>query len=598
MLKRNLFKVFTRLMRKNNIVARIVILTLTVTMVSLLASCGAGKVADVEAGRTISSGDADTTRAAIVDDYAGTVTATAGGIKLPAVQGMALLRRDYVGTASESWSSLELDEGCYVLIEENSDVQISQIADYAKNTEITIVGGKMWVYVTTALTGDESFVVKTPACALSIRGTVFSVSCDEEGSTRTVVYEGTVQLTTYDERGDEVVIDVTNSAVEVTMSDGVVVEVVHSELTDEDLAPLYAHGWAGPGGVETFLRTRMPALVWDEDNPYGSYLGSSGMAETEIAEPSSSGDEFVYQAGASSGIVENQNETVTIQGIEYPMDATAYQPSLMTSNTDEDIVLIGSLPNLQYLSVYGPQITDIRPLGKLTQLAYLSVGSQQVLDLSPLQDLSNLHSLRIGSAQELDLSPLQALSSLNQVNAWNVTQNNIRQLSMLNSLEMLELSGEYPTDLIHLQSLENLDYLLIEGLSGTDFSPLGEIRSLRTLHIYQSSSIDLGQLQGLANIEILSLDNNELTDISQLGSMTNVKHLSLSGNKIVNIDALAGLINLVSVDLSGNSITDFTPLYGLSNLRDLAFGENINQTQIDELQAALPNCNITSYFGI
>ena len=129
------------------------------------------------------SGDVDNAKAAVVDDFLGDVTAVSNGNDMPAFKGLALLRRDSIGTGAESWSSLELTEDRYILVEENSEVQISQLADDAKNAEITLTAGKIWVIITDKLSDDETFEIKTPTCSLSVRGTVFSVSCDANGGT-------------------------------------------------------------------------------------------------------------------------------------------------------------------------------------------------------------------------------------------------------------------------------------------------------------------------------------------------------------------------------------------------------------------------------
>ena len=141
-----------------------------------------------------SDSSSDNTRAAVVDDLSGVVTAISGGEDMTAFKGLALLRKDSIGTGEESWTCLELNEGQFVLIEENSSVQISQLSDDAKNVELSLSSGKIWVNLTDKLSAGESFEVKTPTCALSIRGTMFSVSCDEEGGGRIVVYNGIVNV--------------------------------------------------------------------------------------------------------------------------------------------------------------------------------------------------------------------------------------------------------------------------------------------------------------------------------------------------------------------------------------------------------------------
>ena len=226
-------------------------------------------------------GGVDNAKAAVVDDFLGDVTAVSDGKDMPAFKGLALLRRDSLGTGAESWSSLELTEDRYVLVEENSDVQISQLADDAKNAEISLSAGKIWVIITDKLSDDENFEIKTPTCSLSVRGTVFSVSCDADGSSRVAVYEGTVRFTANDENGNEVSFDVIKGVADVITGNGSVADIRQSDLTDADLAVFREGDPVGPGGVYDILRSHvngkiMAAINSPYDLPDGYHIYGYG----------------------------------------------------------------------------------------------------------------------------------------------------------------------------------------------------------------------------------------------------------------------------------------------------------------------------------
>ncbi|MDR1508820.1 MAG: FecR domain-containing protein [Synergistaceae bacterium] len=222
----------------------------------------------------------DTARAAVIDDFAGEVRAVQSDDEFPAFKGLALLRSDSVGTGAESWSSLELDEGQFVMVQENSNVRIALLTDRAKNaknTELFVSGGKVWASVSRVLADDESFEVRTPTCAMSVRGTVFSVEY-ASGGARLGVFSGTVEMRArdadgrpiLDADGNEVAFQVSEGAAEISVEDGVVTRAERGELTSEDLAPLYALGGDGPGGMFKTLRERLKEFVWDEAHPFGS----------------------------------------------------------------------------------------------------------------------------------------------------------------------------------------------------------------------------------------------------------------------------------------------------------------------------------------
>ena len=215
---------------------------------------------------------ADTARAAVIDDFAGVVSVMQEESRLPAFRGLALLRRDALSTGRESWSCLEINEGRFVIVEENANVLISTIADEAAQstglTEIFISGGKVWVGVTQPLRSDESFVVRTPTCSFSVRGTVFAVEFSDN-ETRLIVYEGNVALSAesvdgepiLDESGGTVVMDVSAGVARVAVENGVAAPAVREEYSEVDLAVFLRDGEEGPGGVYAALRNLFPHLV-------------------------------------------------------------------------------------------------------------------------------------------------------------------------------------------------------------------------------------------------------------------------------------------------------------------------------------------------
>ena len=257
-------------------------------------------------------------RKAVVDDFMGLVTATSNGEAMPAFKGLALLHNDLFDTETESWANLEFNEGQYVLIEENTSLQISELTDVTKRVEITLTGGKLWVYISNRLSDDESFEIKTPTCALSVRGTVFSVSCDKDGGGRIVVYEGVVNV----QAGDES-IDLSRGAMEIIAENGELVETHTAALDFEDIAPFYIKGIAGPGGIFAVLREKLPRLTWDNDNP--------PIDDATNTEPGGNQDGAMTGGGGNSSEHGEKTETdetdpTTTEPPETPDPATTPQP--------------------------------------------------------------------------------------------------------------------------------------------------------------------------------------------------------------------------------------------------------------------------------
>jgi len=209
----------------------------------------------------------DHARAAVIDDLNGAVKVTQDKNEMIAFKGLALLRGNELGTGMESWSRLEIDEGRFAIIEENTNIQITALADGltdAKTTRVYMSDGKVWFDVAKEISKGESFEVKTPTCALSVRGTVFCVTTGEEETT-IAVYNGKVAVRAekkdgtplLDRRGNEVYMEVSSGKAKITAMLGSVFRVTTGELALEDLVPFLKDGGNGAGGVYAVLRGHM-----------------------------------------------------------------------------------------------------------------------------------------------------------------------------------------------------------------------------------------------------------------------------------------------------------------------------------------------------
>jgi len=226
----------------------LIILTL-LPLLALTACNGSSQQHAQDAGGS----ESDNSRAAVIEALEGTVTANSDGVDMSAFKGLALLRRDSLSTAAESWTCLELGEEKYVLIEENSSFLIANLSDDARSAELTLSSGKMWVVAGPNLFGEDGFVVRTPTCALSVRGTVFFISCDRDGGSRIAVFEGLVNAVI---NGESYELSV--GTLQTIVENDLVWDVFLSGLTEEDIAPFRSGAGAGPGGVYEYMRSLLP----------------------------------------------------------------------------------------------------------------------------------------------------------------------------------------------------------------------------------------------------------------------------------------------------------------------------------------------------
>ena len=304
---------------------RLLSLLVVLTLVLTLASC---KSSPPEPQN-------DTAREAAVDDLMGTVTATSDEEAAPAFKGLALKQKDLLDTEVESWAILEFNEGQFVMMEENTSAEISELSEDIKRSKTSLEGGKLWVFISNQLSGDESFEIRTPTCALNVRGTVFSITCDSEGGGRLVVYEGVVNLQAGDEN-----YDVTNGAVEIIAKNGVLQGVNLVDLDDADAAPFYINGTTGPGGALGVLRERLPRLTWDEEHPpiFGPWAevvndDPDNAAEDEVNATATAADGAESLNGARTATPGQSPTTTTTPRTEEPPTSTTPTQSTTPTTT-------------------------------------------------------------------------------------------------------------------------------------------------------------------------------------------------------------------------------------------------------------------------
>ena len=118
---------------------------------------------------------------------------------MDAYENLNLVSGDALETFLESFSRLKLDEDKYVLVEQESQIEIYATGDEKNSkTDIHLEKGAITVEVENKLNDDSSFEVTTPNSVMAIRGTVFRISADvdENGEpiTRITIFEGAVTV--------------------------------------------------------------------------------------------------------------------------------------------------------------------------------------------------------------------------------------------------------------------------------------------------------------------------------------------------------------------------------------------------------------------
>lgn len=118
---------------------------------------------------------------------------------MDAYENLNLISGDALETFLESFLRLKLDEDKYVLVEQESQIEIYATGDdRSSKTDIRLEKGAITVEVEDKLSDDSSFEVTTPNAVMAIRGTVFRISStmDENGEpfTKITIFEGAVTV--------------------------------------------------------------------------------------------------------------------------------------------------------------------------------------------------------------------------------------------------------------------------------------------------------------------------------------------------------------------------------------------------------------------
>lgn len=154
---------------------------------------------------------------------------------------------------------------------------------------------------------------------------------------------------------------------------------------------------------------------------------------------------------------------------------------------------------------------------------------------------------------------------------------------------------------VRLEELKSLRATMHAGLqtSGERWIAVGD----ETVDLYRIS-LDLSDraltddhtagLDAMVYLSALDLSGNQMSDLKPLSRLVSLRTLNLSDNNLSDLSDLSHLRSLRSLSLDGCTAADFSPLYHLKSLTHLSLhGVSMTSKQLDALQDALPNCEIS-----
>ena len=241
-----------------------------------------------------------------VSKVSGSVMAKNGGNEYKAYENMRLADGYVLTTGADSYARLAMDDDKYVKIDQKSRAVFTNVGNANSHvTAITIEYGTMTSEVVNPLTEEESFVVTTPNAVLAVRGTMFKVGVDNDGSGKSVTdvytFGGTVscRLVLPDGTVSDEEILITKGSKSCIVSEGGKVSfsgeptapISMDDLSDEDIVDIYN---ASSHGHAMFLGTgELWQEIADRDidlSKYDSAYGSEGVPSyTEKTESTTTG---------------------------------------------------------------------------------------------------------------------------------------------------------------------------------------------------------------------------------------------------------------------------------------------------------------------
>lgn len=285
-------------------------------------------------------------------------------------------------------------------------------------------------------------------------------------------------------------------------------------------------------------------------------------------------------------------------------------PIPVGSLTSEDLEIFSYMPNLEYLSICGNQLTDISPLLCLKNLRELDLSANpissiegidslsnleavyftttDITDPSPIWNCSNLKLVMLDSTYISDISGVERLSNLEHM---NISYTDVRDVSALNNAENLKVFLADATPIVELPTFTQTQdiWLELKQMPIKDYSSLGSIESFDTL------AIDLNEIQdALPYIEgkpirVLAWAGTRIDSLEKLSGITITPggSLGLAHSSVSSLDGLENFEGINYLDIHFcNKLTNLTPILQLQSLRWLTISSDMRDLAEEQLKGA------------
>lgn len=278
--------------------------------------------------------------------------------------------------------------------------------------------------------------------------------------------------------------------------------------------------------------------------------------------------------------VATEKNKVVIGGRDYDLDPK-YLSLYSHDLTADDADALSQLTYVRTLELNGLTDDNLENVSKALSgikdysEIYFQLRDAKVSDLSFLTKLPNLKEVEINFCQIDDYSALGNIPTLEKLSLLYSGTRDIKQLESLTNFANLKSFSIYHSsinDISFIKGLPNLEYLSITYADVEDISPISSLTNLKYLHL-----------------------NNEIRDISPIADLTGLEQLWFEYYNSDCINTLSKLTNLKHLGVYIKENNDISSLGNLSGIEHLSicYGYDIEKDEMDALEKALPNCEIS-----
>lgn len=228
-----------------------------------------------------------------------------------------------------------------------------------------------------------------------------------------------------------------------------------------------------------------------------------------------------------------------------------------TPLTDDDLNMIGNMPNLTTLILGKCGITTIDSLAGLTKLRVLDLQQNTIMDLSHLSNMTALTELYLNNNAIKDISVVNGLTELTKLDVSHNNLSTIEPVFKLTKLTHLYAAAQGQdetgglTTISGIEALTELTHLSLATNKLTDISPLGSCKKLYDLDVSSNSLTSIDVLKDHNELMFLNFARNNVETIPQWdGEISKLSVIDGSYNKISTLEPLAGhhLVNKIYMD--------------------------------------------------